>query len=311
VITVAGFNTAFDKAMDGAAFVAGGVNRVENVRTLPGGKGLHVALTVAALGEPVQLVGLVDAASKSVFAEFLGSRGVIFHAIETTGPLRVCLSIHDRRGGAVTEILEPGYPVDESVRREACDRFLQLATASSLAVMSGSLPPGFAADTYALLVTALRKKGVRTFVDASGALLGRAVAARPFLVKPNRQEGQALTGVVIDGPATGAAAARVVAARGVNVVVQSLGAAGAVAVGHDRTVHGCVPAARVENPVGSGDCLLGGIAVGFVQEKSLEDVLALGVACGTANAESRDTGVVARADIEGVLSRVTIEVRTT
>jgi fructose-1-phosphate kinase PfkB-like protein len=71
-------------------------------------------------------------------------------------------------------------------------------------------------------------------------------------------------------------------------------------------VHAWVAAGRVENPVGSGDCLLGGMAVGLVREKPFEDVLALGVACGTANAESRDTGFVARADVDALLARVSI-----
>jgi 1-phosphofructokinase family hexose kinase len=304
VITVAGFNTAFDKAMDAVALVPGTVNRVENVRTLPGGKGLHVALTIAALGEPVQLVGLIDAANRETFTEFLRSRGVLFHGIEIAGPLRTCMAIRDR-AGRVTEILESGSPVDDAVPDAACERFLALARGSALAVLSGSLPPGFAAGTYAHLVTALRETGVRTLVDASGALLEQAVAARPFLVKPNRQEGQALTGMLIDGPVAAAAAARAVSAR-VDIVVQSLGAAGAVAAARDRTVHGCVAAARVQNPVGSGDCMLGGMAVGLVQDRSFDEVVALGVACGTANAEGRDTGIVDRAGVEALLRRVSI-----
>lgn len=306
MITVAGFNTAFDKVMDAVDLVPGAVNRVQDVRTLPGGKGVHVALTVAALGEPVQLVGLVDTAERDRFADFLGTRGVIFHGIETTGPLRTCLTIRDRGGARITEILEPGSAVDESVRLEAYDLFLALARASSLAVISGSLPPGFAGDTYARLVTALRDTGVRSLVDTSGVVLGLTVAARPFLVKPNRDEGEALTGVAIDGPAAGAAAARIVVARGVSIVVQSLGAAGAVAAGPAGAVHAWVGAGRVENPVGSGDCLLGGMAVGLVRENSVEDALALGVACGTANAQSRDTGFVAGVDVAALLARVSV-----
>jgi 1-phosphofructokinase family hexose kinase len=306
VITIAGFNSALDRSMDAAELVPGAVNRVHDVRTLPGGKGVHVALTVAALGEKVQLVGLVDAAQRTLFTEFLGERGVIFHGIESAIPIRTCLAIRDQGGLRTTEILEPGPAVAAPLRQEMCAQFLALARDSSLAVLSGSLPPGFATDTYAQLVTTLRAAGLPVFVDASGALLDEAIAARPFLVKPNREEGEALLGAKIDGPPSAAAAARALATRGVELVVQSLGAEGAVAVDRERAVHARVPAGRVVNPVGSGDCLLGGMAVGIVRKMRFEEALALGVACGTANARSRDTGLFARADVETLLAQVEV-----
>jgi tagatose 6-phosphate kinase len=60
----------------------------------------------------------------------------------------------------------------------------------------------------------------------------------------------------------------------------------------------------VANPVGSGDCLLGGVAVALAREQSLEEALRLGVACGAANAMSRETGRFDRADVERLLPHV-------
>jgi hypothetical protein len=54
VITVGGFNTSLDKSMQTDRIRIGGVSRVSGVRAWPGGKGVHVALTAAALGEPVR-----------------------------------------------------------------------------------------------------------------------------------------------------------------------------------------------------------------------------------------------------------------
>jgi fructose-1-phosphate kinase PfkB-like protein len=62
----------------------------------------------------------------------------------------------------------------------------------------------------------------------------------------------------------------------------------------------------VANAVGSGDCLLGGVAVGLRRGLDLEEVLRLGVACGTANATSPETGWVKRADIDALLPRVRV-----
>jgi tagatose 6-phosphate kinase len=304
VITVGGFNTSVDKTLELDLLTPGAVHRVRRVQSWPGGKGLHVALTVAALGEPVRLVGLIDAAHRGEFESALAARGVTFAGVETGGALRTCLALRDQEGARITEILEPGPEVDTDTREELCTRFLTLARESSLAVLSGSLPPGFHEGAYGELVAALRDGPVRTLVDASGGLLRRAVEARPFLVKPNREEAAALSGEPIEGTKAAARVARALAARGVGLPIVSLGAAGAVAVSEGRAVHASVSVPRAAYPVGSGDCLLGGVAVALARGEGLEDVLRLGVACGAANTLRAETGWVRREDVEALRPRV-------
>jgi tagatose 6-phosphate kinase len=304
LITVGGFNTSLDKALDLEVLEAGAVNRARDARPSPGGKGLHVAATIAALGEPVCLVGLIDATHRRLFEDRLGARGVEFHGVEGAHTIRTCLAIHEGSTGRVTEILEPGPVLDADTRGELSARFLSMAGESALAILSGSLPRGFGEDTYAGLVKTLRNAAVRCLVDASGGLLRAAVAARPFLIKPNRDEIEALTGASVEAPEAALAAARGLAAGGVAVVIVSLGAAGAVLSDGGRAWHAWVPALEVRNPVGSGDCLLGGVAVGLARGLDLEGVVRLGVACGTANALSDETGWVRPDDIDAVLPRV-------
>lgn len=306
MITVGGFNSAVDKTLDTDELSLGAVNRVTDVRAAPGGKGLHVALTVAALGERVRLVGLIDAAHRAEFEDALGARGVEFHGVLATGEIRTCLVIRDRGGARITEVLEPGplMAADERAGLEA--RFLALASESDLAVLSGSAPRGFDDETYARLVSSLQEAGVRCLVDASGGLLRRAVAARPFLVKPNREEAEALVDAPIGDIAAAAEVARALSARGVGITIVSLGAMGAVAARGSRAVRAAVPATEVRNPVGSGDCLLGGVAVALTRGGELDEMLRLGVACGAANAVVGDRGWVGKDDVERILPRVTV-----
>lgn len=303
MITVGGFNTSVDKAMDVDELTPGAVNRVRAVNASPGGKGVHVALAVATLGEPVCLVGLIDAAHRRLFEDALVARNVTFDAVQSAS-VRTCLAIHDRGGRRVTEVLEPGPDTDEPTREALRARFVARASRSSIAVLSGSAPRGFADGLYGELVRALRSSGVRVLVDASGGLLRDALEARPFLVKPNRDEAEELAGALIEGPAAAATVARTLLARGPGLVVVSLGDAGAVAVSEGSAAHAWVRVESAPNPVGSGDCLLGGVAVALARGQSLEEVLRLGVACGAANAMSRETGRFDRADVEKLLPRV-------
>jgi tagatose 6-phosphate kinase len=229
---------------------------------------------------------------------------VTFTGVDAKGALRTCLALRDQQGSRITEILEPGPQVDTHTREELCARFLALARESTLAVLSGSTPPGFHEGAYGDLVASLRDAGVRCLVDASGGLLRRAVEARPFLVKPNREEAAALSGEPVEGTKAAARVARALAVRGVGMPIVSLGAAGAVAVSEGRAVHASVSVPGAKYPVGSGDCLLGGVAVALARQEGLEDVLRLGVACGAANTLSAETGWIRREDVDALRPRV-------
>jgi len=303
VITVGGFNTSVDKSMQTDELRIGGVVRVRDVRAWPGGKGAHVALTAASLGEPVRLVGLIDAAHRALFEDFLGERGVEFHGVPVGQSVRTCLAVRDG-AGRVTELLEPGPAVDAETRQEMLASFRALVAAAKLSVLCGSLPPGMEAGDYATLAGEEAAAGRRCAVDTSGEPLRRALDGKPFLLKPNRDEAAELIGAPVKSIGDAARAARALAGRGVALPVVSLGAEGAVACWDGRTLFAAV-AVEAVNPVGSGDCLLGGMAVELARGGSAEEALRLGVACGAANALTADTGVVRREDVEALLPRVT------
>ena len=125
MITVGGFNTSLDKTLELDRLQPGAVHRVRRVQSWPGGKGLHVALAVAALGERVRLVGLIDARNRREFEETLRARGVEFLGVEAPGALRTCLAVRDEGGRRVTEILEPGPETDADTRDALAARFLR------------------------------------------------------------------------------------------------------------------------------------------------------------------------------------------
>jgi len=306
MITVAGFNTSIDKLVELDVLRAGTVHRANAMQPFPGGKGLHVAQTIAALGEPVRLVGLIDAAQRTWFERVLQERGVEFQGIEVD-MIRTCLALHEANG-RVTEVLEPGPQLDADTRRELLESFLRHALQSQLAILSGSLPPGCGDSTYAELTHGLKRGGLRCLVDSSGEPIRRALAAQPFLIKPNRDEASALIGASIDSLSAAAHAARMLSEEGVQWPVVSLGAQGVIAADDDRVLYGHVAVANPVNAVGSGDCLVAGMAVAIARGERLEVALRLGVACGAANAMSSEPGFVRRVDVEALLPRVTVTV---
>jgi tagatose 6-phosphate kinase len=303
MIVVAGFNTSIDKRVELDRVRVGEVNRARAVEAYPGGKGLHVALTVAALGAPVALVGLDD--QTSGLASFLAERGVEFHGIPASAPLRSCLAIYEA-DGRVTELLEPGPRVSPDAAAQLVGTFQRLASGAAIAVISGSLPPGVPDDAYARAIGELGRAGVRCLVDTSGEPLRLAIAARPLLVKPNRDEAEQLTGAPVSDLPSAARAAQRIAATGVGTVVVSIGRDGAIAARDGDLVHGSVDVADARHPVGSGDAMVAGLAVALHRALPLAEALRLGIACGAANARSPKTGFLTRPEIEALLPHVTV-----
>jgi 1-phosphofructokinase family hexose kinase len=303
VIVVGGFNTALDKLADTDAVEPGAVLRLHHVRTLPGGKGLHVALACATLGAPVTLVGLIDDGNRALFETTLTDASARFVGVKVSEPIRTCLAVRDARG-RTTELLEPGPEVSATVAAALLAAFHREAHSARIVVLSGSLPPGLRLDTYASLIDAVGRD--RVLLDSSGDALNAGLAAAPLLVKPNRSEAAQVVGFPIETVADAARAAAAIGARGPRIVVLSLGREGAVVRTADRVLHVSAPAAIARNTVGGGDCLLAGFAVGLLGGWPIERCARYAVACGTAKVIHPDTGMLRRADVDEVIQSVAV-----
>jgi 1-phosphofructokinase family hexose kinase len=306
VITVAGFNTAIDRFIHIDTLTPGEVHRVREENVYPGGKGVHVAQTIAALGEKVQLVGLVDAAHRDLIARRMRERGVDFQGVEVASELRQCFALQER-GGSITEILGQGPRLNEAESEALLLAFRQSVENSDLVILSGSLPRGLPDTLYAELIDYVNSRGKPCLVDASGPVLRHAVGAKPYLVKPNRDEISDLVGYPVINMQAAEAAAIALRERGIAVPVVTMGELGAVAADDTGVWHAQLHPAQVRNAVGSGDCFLAGMAVAIQRRTTLEQALRLGVACGVANAQSKETGFAEGSVVESLFPTVHVQ----
>jgi 1-phosphofructokinase family hexose kinase len=305
MITVAGFNTAIDRFIQLEALNPGEVHRVQAEQVYPGGKGVHVAQTIAALGERVQLVGLVDAAHRDLIARRMRERGVAFHGVDIAGDIRHCLALRDAHG-MMTEILGQGPQLSPTECDVLLNRFRQSIDESELVILCGSLPRGLQNAVYAELVDYARQRGKRCLVDASGEAMRLAVDAKPFMIKPNRDEISEWFGQPVLDLHAAERAAIALRERGVAVPVVTMGELGAVAADESGIWHAQRASAQVRNSVGSGDCFLAGFAVAIKRNMPIDEALRLAVASGVANAQSEETGFAERSSVESLLASVKV-----
>jgi 1-phosphofructokinase family hexose kinase len=280
-------NPAIDKQIRMVAFRTGAVNRASQSAAEPGGKAAHVAMVLRALGEKPQWIGFAGGSPGEVLVSGLKALGIRAQPIAIRAPTRENLAIVDG-AGTVTEILEPGgKPSAKEVVsfRKAYETECARGKRRLSVILSGSLPPEVPPDFYASLIGIARSYGCSVVLDSSGEALRRGVLARPDLVKPNREEAEALTGSRIRGALSARSAMEQIHAMGAKSVAISLGTDGLLwsAGAGQPPLHARAPEVRKRSAVGSGDATVAGFAYGLDHRLPPEKVLKLAVACGSAN----------------------------
>jgi 1-phosphofructokinase family hexose kinase len=314
VIVVVCLNPALDVTHHVDAVDWGAVNRPRAVQARPGGKGLNVARTLHALGVDVLVLGLAGGITGAGVEAALRERCVPAAFTAVAGETRRTFSVVDgsAAGRGVTAFHEAGPEVgkDELARfRRGYEQALEGATA---VVLSGSLPPGLEAGTYAALIEAAAAADVPAVLDTHGEALRRGAAAGPAIVKPNLAELAVLAGQPLAPAAdlatdlaTAAAAAGQL--RGAQAVVITLGPDGLLAATEDGCWRARPPAAVPGNATGAGDAVAAALAHGLVLGRPWDERLRHAAALGAATAAAPVAGEFRRQDYLGALSAVTVE----
>lgn len=307
ILTVA-LNAAMGVSYRIDGFGVDKVNLAAHATRTAEGKANNVARVLAALGRPVTVTGFAAGHTGRFIKETLAGCGIRVAYEAVAGENRTCITVVDPAGGTLTELREPG----PAVTPDDCERFLslfrQLLPEAELVVLSGSLPPGCPPDFYRLLVgEAYRVGQVRTIVDAAGPVLREALAAQPYLVKPNLAELEEWAGARLETEGKVLLAAQRMLNAGPLVVAVSLGPGGLLLVSPEGAWRAVPPRVTEVNPVGSGDSLVAGLAAGLLQGLPAEEILRLAVACGTANAMTEAVATFGHELLEGILSEVTVK----
>lgn len=251
-------NPALDRTLEVPDLPRGEVVRATATRTDPGGKGLNVARALVATGHPSRVVVPVGGTSGRRLLDAAHDAGLDTVAVDIAAEVRTNLSLVEP-DGRVTKINEPGPHLTAAEVAALRAATLQAVEGATWLASCGSLPPGVPTDAHAQLVADGHAAGVRVAVDASGAALVAALAAGPDLIKPNVHELAELVGHPVRTVGEVADAAAKIVARGVDTVVVSLGADGAVLVDGDSRWHATNPAIVVRSAVGAGDALVAGL----------------------------------------------------
>lgn len=279
----------------------GMINFVDGCVMTPGGKGINVSRVLTALGESNTALGFVAGSNGRMLESALQKMGLdtaFTHLDE--GQTRINVKLY---GKQETELNAPGASVPaEALTRLTWQLDSLRLNARDTVCLCGSMAPGMKTEDYRELVR-MAACFARVVVDTTGQALLCTLAEKPWLIKPNREELEALTGRALPTLEMVVNAARELMDQGARNVLVSLGGDGALlCTERGERLYQPAPDGRVVGTVGAGDSLVAGFVAGYTRTGDMAEALRLGVACGSATAFAEGLGT--KAEIEDVLTRL-------
>jgi pseudouridine kinase len=272
--------------------VPGTKNRA-NIRTSYGGVARNVAENLSRLGQQTVLLTAVgeDQAGKQLLAQAVQAGVDISHVLTTSEhPTGTYLGVLNAQGTLqfalddinATQSLTPDYIEDHA----------ELFNTASLVFIDANLPKA----TLRKIFSKARIAKIPVCADPTST--GLATRLDPFiarlrLITPNGEEAGVLCDQVIENhqPQVALEAAKCLVAKGVEIVLVSLGEFGVVYATSETSGH--VPAIRtaIVDPTGAGDALNAAVIYGLLNQIPLDDAVRLGVTAASLTLRHRGTVV--------------------
>lgn len=279
MILTIGLNNAYQKVLLFDAFHEGGVLRASHFYTAPSGKGINTARALKTMGSKVTATGFIGGSNGKLILNELRKEKVLSDFVFTKANTRVCTTLLNKKTDSFTELIEPSGKISQKEVAALKVKLSKLFKKAGLITISGTLPPGVRDDFYFWIIKKAAETGTRVLCDICNAPLRKAVKAKPYLIKMNREEFKATFGKQKPEKKI-----QELLNIGISWVIVTNGKKKFLAGAEGKLFQVIPPAVKTVNGVGSGDAMLAGLAYGINKGFSPEDTLKLASAAGAASA---------------------------
>ncbi len=307
MITTITLNPAIDKTCTIGEVLTGRVNRLVQVKNVPGGKGINVAKVLMQYGYPVRTMGFLGGYTGKFIEESIREMGAECRFTYVNGDTRCNTNIL-AADGSVTEVLEPGPVVADEELKQFLDAYEEALADSDVMILSGSVAKGIPEDVYGELILRGNRAGKKVLLDTSGVYLEHGIKAKPYMVKPNLVE---LEGYLRHKPETDEdiiAAIKKLLAQEIRHVLVSMGEKGLYYGCGDGIYFAAPPQVKAVNTVGCGDSVVASFAMSVSEGKEKEELLRSAVAISAANATTMENGVIPKETVLDLMQKITVKV---
>jgi len=272
----------------------------------PGGGGVNVSRAIKKLGGGSLLIYPAGGMSGRMLNELLEQEEIDKLPLPIKGITRENLIVLEEATGRQFRFGMPGPKLDTEEWEQCITELSRSNPAPDYLVASGSLPLGVPSDFYARVARIGKGMGAKVTIDAAGNALAQALQEGVYLIKPNVREFRELAGKDIKEEFEIAEAAQEMIRSGqCEVIVISLGAAGALLVSKDSVEHIVPPTVPIISKVGAGDSMVAGIVLSLSRGKKLREAALYGIAAGSAAVMTPGTELCRKEDTERLYAKMT------
>lgn len=299
-ITTLTINSSLDKSTHFTGLIAEQKIRCQKPRYDAGGGGINVSKAIAKLGGNSTCIFTSGGSTGEMLEELLEKEKIEITAIKTKNWTRENFIAFENTTKAQYRFGFPGNEFSEEEKDKILQTIKELKT--DYLVISGSLNEGLPTNFYQKIVKIVKESNIKVIVDTSGEALQKVLETGVYLIKPNIGELAKLIGVErLELSEVEKAGKKLIDNKSAEIVVVSLGAEGAFLISKDETHFVKAPKVEKKSTVGAGDSMVGGMVWALSQNKSLKEVIQIGVCCGTAATMNEGTQLFNLQDVERLL----------
>lgn len=269
--------------------------RCTEVVNEPGGGGINVSKALQKL--ELSSVALFPAGgyNGNMLCSLLKDQGILFHAVDTKVETRENWIVLETAQNEQYRFTFPGRAVEQETITTLIDHIRSFSPAN--VITSGSLPPGLPDYFYGLVVKTAKSVGAKTIVDTSGPALQALKGKGAYLIKPNIGELCKMLNVEwLDKEEVVAASRQAINDGFAEIIAVSMGHKGAWIISREENYFATAPEVPKKSTVGAGDSMVAGMIYMQRQNRSLKEVIAFGVACGSAATMNEGTQLFRKED---------------
>jgi len=297
IVTIT-MNPAVDKSTSINKLVAEKKMRCSDMITEAGGGGINVSKALQELGGGSLAVFPSGGINGKLIEKYLQALNIDYKTIPIEQETRENIVVRENDTNLQYRFVMPGASLTEQEAQSCFQIIQQLQPAPDYIVASGSLPPGLPENFFARLAKIAKQLHARFIIDTSGMPLQLAAKEGVYLLKPNLSELCSLAGVnYLQLNEVKEAALNVIKKEQCEVMVVSMGPAGALLVTHNECEQVTAPVVKKQSAVGAGDSMVAGMVFMLSRGRSLQETVRFGVACGTAATMNPGTQLFKKEDV--------------
>lgn len=302
-ITTLTINPSLDKSTHFTGLIAEQKIRCEKPRYDAGGGGINVSKAIAKLGGKSTCIFTSGGSAGEMLEDLIAKEKLVSCVIKTKNWTRENFIAFENKSKSQYRFGFPGNEFSKDEKDKILQTIKELQT--NYLVISGSLNEGVSTNFYQKIAEIAKESNIKVIVDTSGEALQKVLETGVYLIKPNIGELAKLIGVErLELPEVEKAAKKLIEDKSAEIVVVSLGADGAILVTKDETHLVKAPKVEKKSTVGAGDSMVGGMVWALSQNKTLKEVIQIGVCCGTAATMNEGTQLFKAEDVMRLLKEI-------